>query len=189
LYEVPTLNQIYEMLLNVAQKITDDRYEPEVVVGISRGGIVPARILLDLLQTPEFATIQIEYYVGINQRMQDPILKQCLQTEVKGKKVLLVDDVSDCGKSLQFAINHIEKMGAKETKTATLYSKPETITTPNYYEKQTSHWIVFPWDAKETVKKILQNCKSKRASNQEIAKLVKAGMPKQLIEKFTKDEQ
>ncbi len=188
LYEVPTLNQIYEMLLNVAQKIADDGYKPEVVVGILRGGIVPARILLDLLQTPEFATIQIEYYAGINQRMQDPILKQCLQTEVKGKKVLLADDVSDSGKSLQFATSNVEKMGAKEIKTATLYSKPETITTPNYYEKQTSHWIVFPWDAKETVKKILQSCEGKRAINQEIAKLVKAGMPKQLIEKFRKDE-
>jgi hypoxanthine phosphoribosyltransferase len=99
----------------------------------------------------------------------------------------LVDDVSDTGKSLQLAKNHLQQQDAKEIKTATLYAKPQTITKPDYCEKQTSHWIVFPWDAKETVRKIIQKQEGKRATSKEIAKLVKAGLPKQLAEKFLKD--
>ena len=188
-YEVPTLNQIYDMLLSQAQKIRADGYKPDVIISIARGGLVPARILLDLLAPYDFAMIQIEYYTGINQTKQEPILKQCLHIELTDKKVLLVDDISDGGRSLQLAKSHLQKQGAKEIKIATLYSKPGTITTPDYYEKQTSHWIVFPWDAKETIKKILQNHEGRRASKHEIAKLVKAGLPKQLAEKFIKDEQ
>jgi len=188
-YEVATWNQIYDMLLGQAQKIQGDGYKPDVIIGIARGGLVTARILSDLLETPELAIIQIEYYVSIAQPRQEPILKQGLSTPLTGKKTLLVDDISDTGKSLQLAKNHLQQQGAKEIKTATLYAKPQTITKPDYYEKQTSHWIVFPWDAKETVRKIIQKHEGKRATSKEIAKLVRAGLPKQLAEKFLKDMQ
>ncbi|MCX6644182.1 MAG: phosphoribosyltransferase [Candidatus Bathyarchaeota archaeon] len=186
-YEVATWNQIYDMLLDLANKIQGDGYKPDVIIGIARGGLVPARILSDFLETPELAIIQIEYYVSIAQTRQEPILKRSLHTQITDKKALLVDDVSDTGKSLQLAKNHLQQQGAKEIKTATLYAKPETITKPDYCEKQTSHWIVFPWDAKETVRKIIQKQEGKRATSKEIAKLVKAGLPKQLAEKFLKD--
>ena len=186
-YEVATWNQIYDMLLDLANKIQGDGYKPDVIIGIARGGLVPARILSDFLETPELAIIQIEYYVSIAQTRQEPILKRSLHTQITDKKALLVDDVSDTGKSLQLAKNHLQQQGAKEIKTATLYAKPQTITKPDYCEKQTSHWIVFPWDAKETVRKIIQKHEGKRATNKEIAKLVKAGLPKQLAEKFLKD--
>lgn len=188
-YEVATWNQIYDMLLDLANKIQGDGYKPDVIIGIARGGLVTARILSDLLETPELAIIQIEYYVSIAQPRQEPILKQGLSTPLTGKKTLLVDDISDTGKSLQLAKNHLQQQGAKEIKTATLYAKPQTITKPDYYEKQTSHWIVFPWDAKETVRKIIQKHEGKRATSKEIAKLVRAGLPKQLAEKFLKDMQ
>ena len=188
-YEVATWNQIYDMLLDIANKIQGDGYKPDVIIGIARGGLVTARILSDLLETPELAIIQIEYYVSIAQPRQEPILKQGLSTPLTGKKTLLVDDISDTGKSLQLAKNHLQQQGAKEIKTATLYAKPQTITKPDYYEKQTSHWIVFPWDAKETVRKIIQKHEGKRATSKEIAKLVRAGLPKQLAEKFLKDMQ
>jgi hypoxanthine phosphoribosyltransferase len=186
-YEVATWNQIYDMLLDLANKIQGDGYKPDVIIGIARGGLVPARILSDVLETPELAIIQIEYYVSIAQTRQEPILKRSLHTQITDKKALLVDDVSDTGKSLQLAKNHLQQQGAKEIKTATLYAKPQTITKPDYCEKQTSHWIVFPWDAKETVRKIIQKQEGKRATSKEIAKLVKAGLPKQLAEKFLKD--
>jgi uncharacterized protein len=186
-YEVPTWNQIYEMLLAQAQKIQSRKFKPDIIVGVARGGLVPARILSDLLETPDLAIIQTEYYCGINQTNKEPILKLCLTRQLTQKKALLVDDVSDCGKSLQLAKNHLQQQGAKEIKIATLYMKPATITPADFFEKQTSGWIVFPWDAKETVRKILGQQEGKRAINQEIAKLVKAGLPKQLAEKFLKD--
>jgi len=187
-YEVPTWNQIYDMLLAQARKIQSDGYKPDIIVGIARGGLIPSRILADLLETRDFAIITIEYYVSIGQKNKEPILKQCLHTQLPNKKVLLVDDVSDCGRSLQLAKKHLQEQGAKEIKVATLYSKPGTITTPDYFEKETSHWIVFPWEAKETIAKIMQKAEGKRATSREIMSLVKAGLPKQLAEKLLKDD-
>jgi hypoxanthine phosphoribosyltransferase len=172
------------MLLTQAQKIQSDGYKPDIIVGIARGGLVPSRILADLLETRDFAIITIEYYVGIGQRSKEPILKQCLHTQLPDKKVLLVDDVSDGGRSLQLAKKHLQEQGAKEIRIATVYCKPGTITMPDYFEKETSHWIVFPWEAKETMAKIIQKVEGKRAINKEIASLVKAGLPGQLAEKL-----
>ena len=186
-YEIPTWNQIYDMLLHQAQRIQADGYKPDIVIGIARGGIVPSRILSDLLEIKALATIQIEYYDGINLTRQEPVLKQCLNMPLFETKTLLIDDISDSGSSLQLAKKHLQQQGAKETKIATLYAKPSTATKPDYYEKLTSNWIVFPWDTKETVRKIIEKQEGKRAAAKEIAKLVKAGLPKQLVKKFLHD--
>jgi uncharacterized protein len=186
-YEVPTWNQIYDMLLCQAQKIKNQPYKPDTIVGIAKGGIIPARILTDLLENPELSYIQLEFYTDINQTLQEPALKQTLTVQVTGKKVLIVDDIADSGKSLKLAKTYLKQQGALEIKTAVLYKKPQSITTPDFCEKSTNNWIVFPWETKETIRKIIQRKLGKRALNQEVAKLVKAGLPKQLSEKLLKD--
>ncbi len=187
-YEVPTWSQIYDMLLNQAAKIRSDGYVPDIIVGIARGGLVPSRILVDLLETRDFAIITIEYYIGIGQTQREPILKQCLHIQLTGKKVLLVDDVSDGGKSLQLAKKHLEDQCAKEIKIATIYCKPGTVTTPDYFEKETSHWIVFPWEARETLIKIRRKISGERAISREVSNLVRSGYPKQLAEKLLQND-
>jgi len=185
-YEAPTWNQIYEMLVDQAEKIRKSSYQPDIIVGVARGGLVPARILTDLLGVPEVATIQIEFYVDIAHTSPQPTLKQGLTKSVVAKKALLVDDISDTGQSLKLAKRYLLEQGAKEAKIATLYAKTSTITTPDYLEKQTENWIVFPWETRETLRKILQKNRGKRAANQEIAKLIKAGLPKRLAERILK---
>jgi hypoxanthine phosphoribosyltransferase len=184
-YEVPTWNQIYEMLLDQSEKIRKSRYHPDIIVAVARGGLVPARILIDLLQTLQVAVIRVEFYVDIAQPSIQPILKQPLNVSVDGKKVLLVDDISDSGQSLKIAKQHLTEKGAAEIKIATLYAKSTTQTVPDFLEKTTDRWIVFPWEIKETLQKILQkHGGGKRALNHELAKLVKAGLPKQLTEQI-----
>lgn len=188
-YEVPTWNQIYDMLLSQAHTIQSQKFKPDIIIGIARGGLVPACILTDLLEVPELTSIQVEFYTDINQTRLEPILKQKLTTQLTGKKTLLVDDITDSGQSLRLAKIHLKQQNALEIKTATLYQKPQSTMTPNFYEKQTNSWVVFPWDTKETLKKLVQRQKGKRSLNQEVAKLVKAGLPKQLAEKLLRDLQ
>jgi len=181
-YEAPTWNQIHEMLIEQANKIRKSSYQPDIVVGIAKGGIVPARILTDLLEVSEIATIQIEFYVDIAQPSLQPTLKQGLTTAINGKKALLVDDISDTGQSLKLAKSYLLEQGAEEVKIATLYAKSATQTKPDYLEKTTDRWIVFPWEIRETLQKIV----SKKDGNQEIIKLIKAGLPKSLAERILK---
>jgi uncharacterized protein len=188
-YEVPTWNQIYDMLLSIAQKIQTQNFRPDIIVGIARGGLVPARILTDLLETPQLGFLQVEFYTDIQQTLQKPILKQITINQVSCKKTLIVDDIADTGESLELAKTHLQQQGASQIKTATLFQKPRSKTTPDFYEKQTTNWVVFPWEPKETLRKITRKQNGKRALNQEVAKLIKAGLPKQLTEKLLKDMQ
>jgi hypoxanthine phosphoribosyltransferase len=183
-FEVPTWNQIYDMLFAQAQKIQSANYTPDLAVAIIRGGLIPARVLCDLLDISTIATLQVQFYVDIAQTGLEPILKQPLSAPVKGQRVLLVDDIADTGQSLRLAQKHLQTQGALEIKTAALYTKPKSIICPDFSEKQTSRWIVFPWDTKETLQKLAHTYPGKRALNAEIAKLVKAGLPKPLTEKL-----
>ena len=188
-YEVPTWSQIYDMLLSQAQKIRSQRFKPDLIVGIARGGLVPARILTDLLETQELSFVQIKFYNDINRKDNHPTLIQSLTTQTTGKSTLLVDDIADTGESLKLASTYLQTQGAFEVKTATIYQKPQSKITPDFSEKQTSAWVVFPWDTKETLRKIAQKHQGKRSLNLEVAKLVKAGLSKQIAEKLLKDFQ
>jgi len=174
------------MLLEQSEKIHKNRYQPDIIVGIARGGIIPASILTDLLKTQITTTIRIEFYLDIAQPNIQPTLKQPLTVPVNGKKILIVDDISDSGQSLKIAKQHLTEKGATEIKIATLYTKTTTQIPPDYVEKTTNNWVVFPWEIKETLQSILQKHNDKRAANNEFAKLVKAGLPKQLFEQILK---
>ena len=187
-FEVPTWNQIYEMLLNLAEKIRKDGFKPDLIVGVSRGGWPPARVLSDLMDNPNLANVRAEFYLGVAETKGEPILTQPVSISVSGKKVLIVDEVADTGKSLKLVREHIIEDGAVKIKVATVYYKPWSIVKPDYYEKETSRWIVFPWEIKETIRKIVKKCRENGKSiENEAAKLIKAGLSAELIGRFLRE--
>jgi hypoxanthine phosphoribosyltransferase len=187
-FEVPTWNQVYDMLLNLADKIRKNEFKPDVIVGVSRGGWPPARVLSDLLGNPNVANVRTEFYVGVAETKCEPSLTQPVSVLVEGKKVLVVDEVADTGKSLKLVKEHIIEQGAVEVKIATVYCKPWSIKKLDYYEKESGCWIVFPWERKETVRKMLTKCLEKGDSfEKEKAKLVEAGLPAKLVDRFLKE--
>jgi hypoxanthine phosphoribosyltransferase len=186
-FEVPTWNTIYAMLLSQAKKICQSGFKPDVIVGVTRGGWIPARILSDLLEIPNLATVRVEFYLGVAETLNKPALTQGVSAGVLGKKTLVVDDVADTGRSLQLVKEHLLQQGAAEVQIATLYYKPFSLAKPDYYEKKTRRWVVFPWDIKETARKFVEKHQDKSAINLETAKLVKAGLPKPLVKAFLKE--
>lgn len=187
-FEVPTWNQIYDILLKLADKIRKSGFKPDIIVGISRGGWTPARVLSDLLANPNLANVRAEFYLGVAETKRKPILTQPVSTRVAGKKVLVVDEIADTGESLEVVKNHLTEKGAAEVKIVTVYYKPWSIIKPDYYEKETSRWIVFPWETKETIQKIVKKCREKgRSVAEETAKLAKAGISAELVKKFLKE--
>lgn len=187
-FEAPTWNQIYNLLLKQAGRIRSDLFQPEIIVGISRGGWVPARVLSDFLENPNLASAKVEYYKGINETKKAPTLTQCLSADVNGKTILIVDEVADRGESLKLATAHAAERGAHEVKTATLYYKPWSILKPDYYGRETRRWIVFPWEINETVKLICETHGANLAqAKEELAKLSEAGVSNRLINHFLKE--
>ena len=185
-FEVPPWRQIHLMLLNQAEKIRKSNFKPAVIIAVSRGGWLPARVLSDLLET-RISNVSVEFYLGVAETRNEPVLTQGVSAVVEGKKALLVDDVADTGKSLRLAREHVLQQGATEVRIATVYRKPWSVIKPDYYETETSCWVVFPWETKETIRKIGEKHGDKNAIDMETAKLVKAGLSKQLAERFLKE--
>ena len=73
-FEIPQWNQIYTMLINLAEKISKDKFKPDVIVGVSRGGWPPARVLSDLLDNPNLANVRAEFYLGVAETKSEPVL-------------------------------------------------------------------------------------------------------------------
>jgi len=184
-FEIPKWDQIYEMLLGLAEEIKKNRFKPDLIVGVSRGGWPPARVLSDLLDNPNVANVKAEFYLGVAETKGEPTLTQPVSVAVAGKKVLIVDEVADTGKSLKLVKEHILEEGASEVRIVTVYYKPWSVIVPDYYGKETSRWIVFPWEAKETIRKLVKKSREKgKTIREEIAKLVKAGMSGKLVRRF-----
>lgn len=149
---VPSWEEVYALLAEVANRIRLN-YRPEVVVGVARGGLIPARIIADLLDISTIGSIGVTFYEDVGQPMRNPIITQPLNVTVLYKCILLVDDIVDTGKSLALVASKIRRRAA-ELRTATIYRKPSACVVPDYFAEETDVWVVFPWELRETIKKI-----------------------------------
>jgi len=170
------------MLLDLAQQIRRHEYRPEIIVGVSRGGWPPARVMSDLLQNPNLANMKVEFYRDIGVRNKKPHITQPVTMEVVGKRVLVVDDVSDTGHSLRIVANHLHRKPVKDLRVCTIYMKPQSIFRPDYYVRTTRKWIIFPWERLEAVHLISKRFKDKgtRVSST-IRALKESGMSARLV--------
>ncbi len=187
-FEVPSWDQIYDFLLNIAKRIRRNGFKPDIILGVSRGGWPPARVMSDLLENPNVVNVAAEFYIGVAETRDKPVITQPVSVSVKDKKVLVVDDIADTGQSLKLVLSHLEEEGASEVKTTTIYYKPWSALIPDYYEKKTTLWIIFPWERKETVKKIVERYK-RQGSPIDVAKekLVSSGLDRKLVERFIQE--
>lgn len=187
-FEVPTWTEIYHMLLNLAEEVQKDGFQPDIIVGVSRGGWPPARVLSDLLDNPNLANVKAEFYLGVAETKEKPTLTQPVSMCVEDKKVLVVDEVADTGKSLKLVKQHILQEGGCEVRIATVYCKPWSIIKPDYCGEETDRWIVFPWEIKETVRKIVQKCDEEEGCvEEETEKMVEAGACQKLVHRFLEE--
>jgi hypoxanthine phosphoribosyltransferase len=187
-FEVPSWTQIYSLLQKLAEMIQKSEYEPDVIVGVSRGGWIPARIMSDLLDNPKLANVATEYYVGITQTKQEPSLTQQVSLPVENKKVLVVDDIADTGESLKLINAHLKEQGASEIRIVTIYYKPWSVTVPHYYEKETCLWVIFPWERNEAVIKVAEKFRAEGKTWENVKeKLISSRLDKELVERFIKE--
>ena len=136
--------QIDRAIFSLADKLRE--YKPDVIVGIARGGLIPAVRLSHILGDIELKVIDVKFYTDINEHTEMPKITIPIYGDLKGKRVVIVDDVSDTGKTLEVVINEVKRLGAKEIKVACLAMKPWTSVVPDFYVFRTDKWIVFPWE-------------------------------------------
>ena len=159
-YVAPSWDRIYEMILDLALRIRRSGFKPDLIVGVSRGGWAPGRILSDLLENTHTVNIKIEFYLGIEKTSRKPVVTQPLSEDITGKRGLVVDDVSDTGESLKVALNHMQDKGASGVRTVTVYYKPHSTYKPDFFAESTPDWIIFPWERLEATKLLIEEART-----------------------------
>lgn len=133
---------------DLAQQVLDSGFRPDLILSITRGGMLPAGAMSYAMGIKNLHIINVEFYTGVNARLPLPVLLPPVPAAVdlSGQQVLIVDDIADTGETLRmvrdFCAEHVA-----ETRTAVLYEKPQSVVKCDYVWRRTAEWVAFPWSS------------------------------------------
>jgi len=144
---LPSWNELHERLKDIVKKIKKDKYRPEIVIALSRGGFVPARVICDLMIIKDLVSIKVDHWGVTAAKDGKAHLRYPLNADLTGKKVLIVDDITDTGESMIIAKEFVEKLNPKEIRTAAIFHIKHSKFVPDYYSKEIDWvWVMWPWN-------------------------------------------
>jgi len=109
-------------------------YDPEVVIGIAKAGVIPGAVVASILQR-DFASIAIGREGSVI--AGPPRL-------VTGKRVLLVDETCESGSTMKLALAAVREQKPAEVKTAVSF-KTGTYKV-DFHALENENFIILPWD-------------------------------------------
>ena len=118
---------------SIALQIKESSYKPDVIVGIARGGLIPAVRLSHLLDLP----LEV-----LNLSFRDGFVTNRVLNLDRYHHILFVDDINDSGKTFKIATQNVV------SKTATLIERDTSDFKCDFVGLSTDdpQWIVFPWE-------------------------------------------
>ena len=136
----------------LATMVAESGYEPDIILAIARGGLLPAGALGYALSVKNTYTLNVEFYTGIDERLPMPIMLPPVPSlvDVSGARILVVDDVADTGRTLKL-VNEFCEGKVADSKIAVLYEKPHSEVKCDFVWRHTDKWVNFPWSDKEPV--------------------------------------
>jgi uncharacterized protein len=136
----------------LAEQVFRDGYRPDIVLAIARGGLLVAGALSYALDVKNTFTMNVEFYTGVDQRLDMPMLLPPVPdlVDFHETRVLIADDVADTGATLGLVKDFCEGKVA-EVRCAVLYEKPRSSVRCEYVWRRTDRWIDFPWSAEAPV--------------------------------------
>jgi len=157
----------YSLCKDASDEIRAAGYRPEVVIGVARGGWYLARVLCDLFLLKDLLSVKVEHWglaatITGDARLECGLDVNALEL-VRGKRVLIADDVTDTGDSLRLIATYLESSGANEVKTVTMHHKTTSSFAPDFYGELMTEWtwIVYPWSIIEDVLELCEQVLAK----------------------------
>jgi hypoxanthine phosphoribosyltransferase len=170
---------IYDLCRDLAYSVEASFYAPDVIVALARGGWFAGRMMCDFLGINDLISLKVEHYVGTacvgdECRIKYPIVEEM----VHGKRALIVDDISDTGKSLQYSVNYVKEFGPTEAKTGALQLLFTSEFTPDYYAEYLEDWVwvVYPWNFIEDMTDLITKMMTKERRRSWDLKTIKMGL-------------
>jgi uncharacterized protein len=133
---------------------------PQTIVGLTRGGWVPARLLADRLGVHRLVALRAQHWGVTATKSGRAELTEELSGPVARERVLIVDDITDTGESLDLARAHVAERRPASLATATLLHITHSKFLPDFYAEEIPRkawvWVVFPWNYWEDLNSLAQ---------------------------------
>ena len=118
-------------------------YDPEIVIGIATAGVIPGAVIAAILGR-EFHSLVVSRKYKSSRARESPEVFGSAPPEVRGHRVLLVDETCDSGDTIRLAVSAIQEAGAAEVRTAVAFKTGEFA--PDFHAIATESTIILPWD-------------------------------------------
>jgi hypoxanthine phosphoribosyltransferase len=120
-------------------------YRPEAIVGIARGGWLPATVLACMLRC-DLYPMRLSRREAGHVVHDTPLILMPPPAQVAGRRVLLIDDIADTGVTLSLGVRTLKRAGAAEIRTAALVAHSWAAPPPDLVGLLTDSFVVTPWD-------------------------------------------
>ena len=134
-----------ELCRALALKVARD-YDPEVIVGIARAGVIPGAVIASMLRL-DFYSMKISRRDGDETVRDRPEIFSAAPRQIRGRRVLIVDEITTSGDTLRLALAAVRDVHPAEVRTATSFAR-NTGYQPDYSALTMDANVIFPWDRK-----------------------------------------
>ncbi|OGH87985.1 MAG: hypothetical protein A3J93_02305 [Candidatus Magasanikbacteria bacterium RIFOXYC2_FULL_42_28] len=136
--------------LKIIDDMKHDNFEPDLIVSIARSGLIPAALIAYTLGNKQLYVVKIDFSKtqqdGKEQDlMERPVITQELTKDVRGLKILVVDEMAVSGSTLKMMKSYMDMKQPQEVRYAVLYKQPWSEFTPDYSGREIEAWPVYPW--------------------------------------------
>ncbi|MBS1253759.1 MAG: Xanthine phosphoribosyltransferase [Anaerolineales bacterium] len=142
----PTWDEIEVLAEKLARDLVEDY---DVVLVITRAGVFPASFLSERLELRNITATSVVFYTDVGDTLAEPRFLNFPEAEaLRGKRVLIIDEVWDSGRTMTAVRRRVREAGGQAT-VAVLHYKPTHSLVddePDYWAAETDKWVVYPWD-------------------------------------------
>lgn len=150
-----TWEEVEEWSRILSDKIYASAWRPEVIIAISRGGYVPARLVCDRLVVGDLVSLQVSHWPSAAQMAKEASVKYPMDFNFDHKRALIIDDISDTGESIIIAKDYIwTNCRPDELRVATLqWLSGSSKIKPDFYAEEVKrwYWYQYPWTRLEDI--------------------------------------
>jgi hypoxanthine phosphoribosyltransferase len=146
--DIVTWEDLDRMVAGLAERLLSEHFD--VMLAITRGGLVPAGMLAYRLKIRNILVAAVEFYDDHGQPGPHPTFLQFpADPLLRGQRILVVDEVWDSGTTIHAVTERIRQAGGDPT-TAVLHWKPKHSVVPgepDVHAVTTDAWVVYPFKA------------------------------------------
>lgn len=161
-----TWSKAYRLGKTLSRKIKKSGYKPEIVVAIGRGGYVPARVVCDFLSIMNLTGVAVEHW-GAAEKKEKAKITAPLNIKIKNKNVLVIDDITDTGETMDAVVKYLKRQKPRNIKTGVLEHKAVSFFVPDFFAHKIIKWkwITYPWARYEDLPVFIQKIKKKKTED------------------------